>query len=141
MSQFFASRSVSGVVAAVAASVTLGAVQLAAGRDMTGGDLTSNESGINRGAKSDRADMSRVLPSQRQTGQGQTVSIELEKSSGTSVLVRLPALFPEVAQDRPSFPTPARQPSSRQKPTVACEPMVSVLTEVSKRLQPGRCFT
>jgi hypothetical protein len=27
------------------------------------------------------------------------------------------------------------------KPAVACEPVVSVLTEVAKRLQPGRCVT
>jgi hypothetical protein len=31
--------------------------------------------------------------------------------------------------------TPAR------KPTIACEPMVSSLTEVAKLLQPGRCVT
>ena len=27
------------------------------------------------------------------------------------------------------------------KPTIACEPMVSSLTEVAKLLQPGRCVT
>ena len=27
------------------------------------------------------------------------------------------------------------------KPTVACEPMVSVLTDVAKQLAPGRCLT
>jgi len=28
-----------------------------------------------------------------------------------------------------------------RKMTVACEPVVSVLTEVAKLLQPGRCVT
>jgi hypothetical protein len=28
-----------------------------------------------------------------------------------------------------------------RKLTVACEPVVSVLTEVAKQLQPGRCVT
>jgi hypothetical protein len=32
-----------------------------------------------------------------------------------------------------------RSPDS--KATAACEPVVSVLTEVAKRLQPGRCIT
>ncbi len=41
---------------------------------------------------------------------------------------------------------PAALPSlfksgDRRKATVACEPMVSVLTEVAKQLQPGRCVT
>jgi hypothetical protein len=29
----------------------------------------------------------------------------------------------------------------RGRPTIACEPMVSSLTEVAKLLQPGRCVT
>ena len=44
------------------------------------------------------------------------------------------------------MPATARAPSlfnsgDRRKATVACEPMVSVLTEVAKQLQPGRCVT
>jgi hypothetical protein len=31
--------------------------------------------------------------------------------------------------------------SGGQKTAVACEPVVSVLTEVAKLLQPGRCVT
>ena len=33
------------------------------------------------------------------------------------------------------------QKRTRNKPTIACEPMVSSLTEVAKLLQPGRCVT
>jgi hypothetical protein len=33
------------------------------------------------------------------------------------------------------------QKQGRNKPTIACEPMVSSLTEVAKLLQPGRCVT
>ena len=33
------------------------------------------------------------------------------------------------------------QKQSRKKLTIACEPMVSSLTEVAKLLQPGRCVT
>jgi hypothetical protein len=29
----------------------------------------------------------------------------------------------------------------KAKATVACEPVVSVLTDIAKRLQPGRCVT
>jgi hypothetical protein len=31
--------------------------------------------------------------------------------------------------------------SGQSKPMVACEPVVSVLTEVAHKLQPGRCVT
>jgi hypothetical protein len=36
---------------------------------------------------------------------------------------------------------PAAQQVKDQRRTVACEPVVSVLTEIAKRLQPGRCIT
>ena len=35
---------------------------------------------------------------------------------------------------------PSWTKSGNGKPTVACEPVVSVLTEAGKQLQPGRCL-
>jgi hypothetical protein len=42
------------------------------------------------------------------------------------------------AQNTAPTPRFSKQPVGR---TVACEPVVSVLTEVAKQLQPGRCVT
>jgi hypothetical protein len=138
------SRRLSGLIlAAVAVSLSLGAVQLAFGRDLaeTWRNVSqtrdaTNENGINRGAKSNRADMPR-LP----TGQSQTISVRLEALSATSILIRLPAQLREEARNRSDLPGPAKQPVSTRKSAVACEPLVSVLTEVAKQLQPGRCVT
>ena len=38
-------------------------------------------------------------------------------------------------------PTPPMTKPASKKIAVACEPPVSVLTEVAKLLQPGRCVT
>ena len=82
--------------------------------------------GINRAAKADRA--GGVSAS---AGRTQTVSLRLDGVSDTSILVRVP-----VAQA-------ARETSFAKHGDrkVACEPVVSVLTEVAKRLEPGRCVT
>ena len=55
----------------------------------------------------------------------------------TSVLLRIP-----VQKDAKGL-TPTVKPAGDKpkKMTVACEPPVSVLTEVAKLLQPGRCVT
>lgn len=132
------------VFGAIAASLTLGAVQLASGHDLTDrwqavadAPTTAIASAINRSSKADRADV--VAGSREQT---QTVSLRLESLSDTTVLVRVPvAKTPETdARNAPAAPS-LFQSGDRRKSTVACEPMVSVLTEVAKRLQPGRCVT
>jgi hypothetical protein len=46
-----------------------------------------------------------------------------------------------MAQARNGASRPSMTKSSDRKMTVACEPVVSVLTEVAKLLQPGRCVT
>jgi hypothetical protein len=123
-------------VAAIA--LTLGAIPLAAGRDLSGGVFNRSEapSGtppteINRAAKADRAGS--VV---RSDVPMQTISLKLNGLSDTSVLVRVP-----VAQAmRPSSFAPAWTKSS-DKRAVACEPVVSVLTEVARQLEPGRCVT
>ena len=75
---------------------------------------------------------------------------------GTSVLVRIPVARDEEsgkdqgrATQRAVNPgaapegnaAPAAQQLKDQRRTVACEPVVSVLTEIAKHLQPGRCIT
>jgi hypothetical protein len=123
-------------VAAIA--LTLGAIPLAAGRDLSGGVFNRSEvpavtptTEINRAAKTDRAGSA-----VRSDVAMQTISLKLNGLSDTSVLVRVP-----VAQAvRPSSFAPSWTKSG-DKRTVACEPVVSVLTEVAKLLEPGRCVT
>jgi hypothetical protein len=57
------------------------------------------------------------------------------------VLVRIPRRqeAKNVVSNR--VPAPSLIQSQERKTTLACEPMVSVLTEIAKRLQPGRCVT
>ncbi|MGY3532493.1 hypothetical protein ACVIHD_004814 [Bradyrhizobium embrapense] len=124
-----------GIFAALAASLTLGAVQLASGHDLIGGQQVTTalapESAVNRAAKTDRAVAPiAALPSR-------TVALKLDRLPDTSVLVRVPVAREE-ARNRPAAPARARPGDTRK---VACEPVVSVLTEVAKLLQPGRCVT
>jgi hypothetical protein len=144
MSNIRISGKASGIVAAAVVSLSFGAIQFALGRDLASAgrdvglsqDATSqeatNENGVNRVAKSDRADMrsSTVEPSR-------TISVHLDGLDATSILIRLPA---RLAEDRPASRL-AKDPVNARKSAVACEPAVSVLTEVAKRLQPGRCIT
>ena len=131
------------ILATLAVSATFGAVQLASGHDLTGRpQLGSTEPAgeINRTAKADRAAL-KAAPSRTETITFRTVGLE-----DTSVVVRVPVIQAPVVQvpvlteevrNRPS--TPAKPGASKM--TVACEPPVSVLTEVAKLLQPGRCVT
>jgi hypothetical protein len=122
-----------GILSASAVALTLGAVQFASGRDLPGPQQTpAPETTINRTAKADRA--ARVAAPAIPT---QTISLRLDGLSATSFLVRVP-----LAQEaRSNSPVPAVTRSGGRKPAVACEPVVSVLTEVAKQLQPGRCIT
>jgi hypothetical protein len=131
------------IFGAIAASLTLGAVQLASGHDLTdrwqavaAAPTPAIASSINRASKADRAVVA------GSTEQTQTVSLRLESLSDTTVLVRVPvAKTPETdARNAPATPSLFKS-GDRRKSTVACEPMVSVLTEVAKQLQPGRCVT
>jgi len=129
------SRLATGTLGAIALSVTLGAVQLASGRDLGGNvqDSTGTpQATVNRTAKADRAAV--TAGSALQT---RTISIKPDGLPETSVLVRVPVTL--VARNSSSA-RPAISPSDR-KMAVACEPVVSVLTELAKRLQPGRCVT
>ena len=126
-------------------AATLGAVQLASGHDLADrwqavADLPSHSlspapgHNVNRAGKADR--LAEVKPAAVPT---RTVSMRLNDLAATSVLLRVPAAI-ETGNAKP----PAllqNQKKVRTKPTIACEPMVSSLTEVAKLLQPGRCVT
>lgn len=130
-------------IAATFGAVQVGAVQLSSGHDLADrweaiADQPGQTSGrnvashnVNRSGKSDRlADLKPAAVPTR------TVSMRLNDLADTSVLLRVPAVIETGnAKPAPMLLKPGR------KPTIACEPMVSSLTEVAKLLQPGRCLT
>ena len=133
--------------AALAASATFGAVQFASGHDLMGRrELAATEPAgeINRAAKADRAAL-RAAP-----GRTETITIRNVGLDDTSVVVRVPVVQapvvqapvvqpPAATEEVRNLPAAPARPASKM--TVACEPPVSVLTEVAKLLQPGRCVT
>ena len=124
------------IFAALAVSGTLGAVQLASGHDLSGlRQLASTApvSDVNRTGKTDRGAL-RTAQSQTETVTIRNVGLE-----DTSVVVRVPVS--EMMRNRPSVPAVPAASNKPSKTAVACEPPVSVLTEVAKLLQPGRCVT
>lgn len=122
-----------GIFGALAIGLTLGAVQLASGHDLSGRQQIASgspETVINRAVKADRGAV-RLAP-----GKEATIAFRPYGLSGTSVLVRIPV----VREETRNLPAAPAKPA-KSKTTVACEPPVSVLTEVAKLLQPGRCVT
>jgi hypothetical protein len=128
------------IFAALAAAATLGAAQIAAGEVVSSASLAdrfdavgepSGAAGINRTIKGDREAKAASTEATR------TVMLKVESLADTSVLVRIP-----LQKDTKGLP-PVSKPAAdkTRKMTVACEPPVSVLTEVAKLLQPGRCVT
>lgn len=120
----------------------LGAAQLAFGQDLAGSfqsfaSVPKSELNhdVNRAAKTDRAPGVTTPAAPMQT-----ISVELHGVAETSVAVRIPRI-PVMQGDHDTAPTPLLTTSAPKKPAVACEPVVSVLTEVAKQLQPGRCVT
>jgi hypothetical protein len=125
-----------GIFGALAVSLTFGAIQFASGHDLAGirqNAAAAPDTAINRAAKADRvtAVTASAIPTR-------TISLRFEALSDTSILVRVPVA--KEARNTPPAPTAAKKPGDR-KVAVACEPVVSVLTEVAKLLQPGRCVT
>jgi len=134
MSQKSRSQKSHVIFSIAATALTLGVVPLALGRDLyTGSAATAQPGQVNRAAKADRA--AGVV---RSTVPMRTIALPLHGFSDTSVLIRIP-----VAQAAPTS-APARsllKPPAGAKPMVACEPVVSTLTEVARKLGPGRCVT
>jgi hypothetical protein len=118
---------------AIAITLTFGVVQLASGRGFAGVSqhpVATPEATANRTTKTDRA--AGVTESVAPT---RTLSIRLDDLADTSILLRVPI----AQQARGTSYAPLMTRSEDRKP--ACEPVVSVLTEVSRQLQPGRCIT
>jgi hypothetical protein len=125
---------------AIALSFSAAQLALAVGRDLS--ESQQNPPGaterraigttINRAAKADRAVRAAGLAMQTQT-----VSLRLDGLSDTSVVFRIPVA--QEARNVPAARSIIRSPDRKLR--VACEPVVSVLTEVAKQLQPGRCVT
>lgn len=118
-----------------AVSLTFGAAQLAFGHDLTGRWQAlsgTSQAGVNRTAKADRGAI--ASPASMST---QTISMRFNGLPDTSVLIRLP--LQQEARERSWTPVLIKSPENRS--TVACEPSVSVLTEIAKQLAPGRCIT
>jgi hypothetical protein len=138
MSQIF-----NAILAGLAITAGFGAVQFASGHDLTGRRqlaATAPAADINRAAKADRVVL-RAAP-----GQTETITIRSVGFDDASVVMRVPVAqapavqAPMVREEVRNPPaSPARPGASKM--TVACEPPVSVLTEVAKLLQPGRCVT
>jgi hypothetical protein len=145
------SRTIKGILGAIAMSLTLGAVQFASGHDLTGGlgaglgaglgsglgttglaTASASPETINRAAKADR-----VTAATAPSVPTRTISIRLDGLADSSVLIRIPA----VMESRNLPPASLLTKPGNRKQTVACEPVVSTLTEVAKLLQPGRCMT
>jgi hypothetical protein len=115
-----------GMLGAIAFSLSFGAVQLASGHDRTNGTSASWDNNVNRAVKSDRIDKVTASVPMR------TYSIRPEGLANTLVVIRIPLRRETENAD------PAKDLTKRP---IACEPVVSVLTEIAKQLQPGRCVT
>jgi hypothetical protein len=122
-----------GMLGAAAIVASFGAAQFASGEDLTVGMRTAGtpDQGVNRVSKADRAPI--VAEPVAST---QTVAFHVDRLPDTSILVRIPLNH----EARSLVPAPSQLKGER-KATVACEPVVSVLTEIAKRLEPGRCVT
>ncbi len=135
------SRGISaGIFGVFAVSLTFGAVQLASGRDlvqMVRGTPSTTAVTVNRAAKADRMVAAATGPAART----RTISIRLDSLPNTSILIRMPLVKEADNQIRNGSAAGSLMKSGDRKATVACEPAVSILTEVAKRLQPGRCIT
>jgi hypothetical protein len=136
------SRLIAGISGALALSLISGAAEFARGRDLAAvagnqtpstqslslsSDSASEGTSVNRGSKADRVAALAGSPASTRT-----VSLKLDAFSDTTFLIRIP-----VAASNPPARAPAR-PAIR-KLMVACEPVVSLLAEAAKQLQPGRC--
>ena len=121
------------MLGAIAVALTFGAAQLALGRDLSAIGQEASvtpEMAVNRTAKADRGG---IAGSGTQT---RTILLRLDGLANTSILLRVP-----VDKEARNSSPPSVTKSGDRKIAVACEPVVSVLTEIAKQLPPGRCVT
>ncbi len=135
----------SGTLGAVAAVMAFGAVHLEAANDTLGSALGGDASiitparaedavitAVDRSAKGDREAVASP------TG-GLTLSFKLPGLPDTSVVMRVPVgEAADALRKAPASTTGSGRGSSAASRPVACEPVVSVLTDVAKRLEAGR---
>lgn len=88
--------------------------------------------GINRSAKRDRGEISASAT------EGRTITFQNPDLPSTTVALRL---WETVAAKSRPVPRAKKAPDARPKQAVACEGVVSGLTEVAKHLEAGRCVT
>jgi len=142
----------SGTLGAVAAVLALGAVHLevSAGNDAFGPVLRGDASVISQARAGDSqtivTNVDRSAKGDRQTAVtpagGLTLSFKLPGLPDTSVVMRVPSgEAADALRKAPASTTGTGKGSSAGTRPVACEPVVSVLTDVAKRLEPGRCIT
>lgn len=101
-------------------------------RVQTGTTLAA--SSINREGKSNRSDLL------ANAAKGRTITFQLPELPSTTIAIRvLEAAGPATPQQ----PVASSRivPAGERKHVVACEGVVSALTEVAKHLDPGRCVT
>ncbi|GEC16892.1 hypothetical protein [Nitrobacter winogradskyi] len=122
-----------GFLAGLAVTLSLGAVHLESG-DQHAAVYDAAAASVHRAVKSDLGIIHAPNAS------GRTVSVRLQSLPSMSIVFRLPDPGQE-ARDRGAKRGLQRSPAARVKRTIACEPVVSTLTDVAKRLQPGRCVT
>lgn len=135
----------SGILGGTAVALLLGLGQLASGSDLRATVLPTNAveasqvnaEAVNRGAKSDRAQVAKIQDGSR------TVSFPVYGLQDTSLLLRVAPTPVKVEKItvRSEVATARSFKATAQKSAVACEPPVSVLTEVAKLLEPRRCVT
>ena len=99
-------------------------------RLQTGTDIAVT--GINRSAKRDRAEVS------VSSAEGRTITFQHPDLPSTTVALRL--WETAGANSRPALKA-RKPPDQKPKQAVACEGVVSGLTEVAKQLEAGRCVT
>lgn len=137
-----------GFLAATAALAAFGGLHLeiASGRGLDRpppGDArlvtgtTIAVTGINRSAKRDRDKVSLSDTEDR------TITFQHPDVPSTTVAVRMRETA-RAAKRRPDLngtPKARRPPAAKSRQTVACEGVVSALTDVAKQLEAGRCVT
>lgn len=142
----------SGILGTLAGTLALGAVHLevAAGNDLLGPVQRPDASvsgtpsaqsasaaimpNVNRASKGDRA-------RDAQSVEGVTISFRIPGVDDSSVMMRVTVGDTSDNVKRPKAPSPIGNGTGAARRTVACEPVVSVLTAVAKQLQPSRCVT
>jgi hypothetical protein len=100
-------------------------------RAQTGADIAV--AGINRSAKRDRDEVS------VSSAAGRTITFQHPDLPSTTVALRLWETA-GAAKSRPALKA-RKTPDEKPKQTVACEGVVSALTEIAKQLDAGRCIT